>query len=319
MVSMKVTSVVIILAVLLTVFLDFFKKRKEKKILFLIKELFFYSLPILFLALWFGAHKLATGWAFIMPGQEQRIESWIFGFSKNSLIYATKFFLFAQSRKLITFGILFVFISLFFKKRIKEFLKQKELKLLLSIILLTCFSFGKLEFLHRYLVFALPFFYLLFFFCLIFLLKPIKKQERWGVIGWGIAIICLFFSSSWNSHRSINSWHFPPLEENLEYRDIIAIGEEAARFIERYYENAVIWTSFPTSYMLSEPFQGYTSKQMQVYECKSWKQGDHIDLVVFHFFSPGQKDCLRIIKEEGLSMLLPISRNGKIIQIYKKK
>ncbi len=92
-----------------------------------------------------------------------------------------------------------------------------------------------------------------------------------------------------------------------------------AGFVEKYYPDAVIWTGFPANYMLGEAFQHYVSKPLKVKNCTEYKEGERVDLIVFHPFSPEEIVCLEIINKLNLTPpLISFERNGKWMQIYKK-
>ncbi len=305
---------VILVAILIQFLIEFFKKQKGifKKTL---KELAIYGSPILILIGWFIWHKIATGWMFVMPYyQGGMIER---AFSLAKIVYSFKFFFLEQFRFLVTFFILGSFLFCIFNKEKRQIIKRFDI---LSVALMTVavvFLFGIVDFLPRYIIFGLPFLYLCFFYCsaLLFFERPFKEQI--SIFGAITLILLLFFSFGWNDHQEIRDWRFPPLEENLEYLDVIAVGKEMAGFIEKYYPKAVVWTGFPSDYMLSEPFQHYVSKPIEVHNCKDYKEGDKVDLLVFHLLSPPQMDCLRMIQELRLSLLIPFGKNGKWMQIYK--
>jgi len=100
--------------------------------------------------------------------------------------------------------------------------------------------FAKFEVLHRYLIFGLPFLYLLFSLWLAFFLQKTTIKKKNSIFGTITLILLLLFSQGWNEHRQITEAMSFPLEENLEYLDIIAVGKKVADFIEKYYPTAVV-------------------------------------------------------------------------------
>jgi hypothetical protein len=278
------------------------------------KKIFLWSIPLFILFFWFFYHKIVSGWWLIIPGREL---GGGYGMSLARVEMVFKFLFFEQWRNILTFLIIFSGIGVFFRKDIREYFQNLKIFLIFLIPVITALFFGLTEFLHRYIIFGLPFFYLLFFYCLarFFLERQIKEQI--SIFGATTLILLLLFSSSWDNHRQITNWHFPPLEENLEYLDVIATGKEMASFIEKYYPEAVVWTAFPSDYMLSEPFQHYVSKPIEVHDCSNYKKGDRVDLIVFHLLSPPQRNCLWMIQELRATLLIPFGKDGKWMQIYR--
>ena len=183
------------------------------------------------------------------------------------------------------------------------------------IILFVPFLFGVLDFLPRYLVFGLPFFYILFF---VFIGKSFSIATK-SVITISLIILLLTSASQWDNKREIDDWHYPPLEENLEYLDVIEIGKEMSSFVENNYPEASVYTDFPSHYMLGESFQHYVSKDIEVHTCLEYKQGDKIDLIVFHFLSPGEGACLQLMRDLSFSNVVKtFEKNGKEMKIYEK-
>ena len=320
MLFMKEVSVVVILAVLAVIFLrhlsKFFRTRQiDFKVVG--KELIIFGSPLLLLVGWFVWHKSATGWMFAMPYYQSRFSQNVFTLSLQSFVFVLKFFFFDQGRFLLTIISPILIFFLLIKKEGRKSLFREEVFVIFLIAILVPLLFGKLEFLNRYIIFGLPFFYIFFFFLLTSFLKSKIAGEQVTIFGIITFIILFSFHSSWDNHREIKEWHFSPLEENLEYRDVINIGKQMVGFIERYYPEANIWTAFPSNYMLSQPFQGYATKTLRVHNCKDFKAGEQVDLIVFDLLSPTQRDCLAMIKAFNFTILLPFGQNGKWLQVYK--
>ncbi|PIS34968.1 MAG: hypothetical protein COT36_04840 [Parcubacteria group bacterium CG08_land_8_20_14_0_20_38_56] len=320
MLLLKEVSAVIILAILITILIWFFVgflRKQTRTFKKLIKDLFIHGSPILLLIAWFLWRKFATGWLLISPTFLSRYREEIFSFGKTfflKLDAVFDFFFLDQGRFLIAFAILICLFFLLFRKKIRGILVSQDTILLFLIVFFVPLFFAKIEFLHRYIVFGLPFLYILF--CS--LVGFVFRKNIACALGLALLVLLPVFYSNWDEHRKINSWHFPPLEENLEYLDIIKIGKLTSKFLEEYYKDAVIYTEFPTNYMLSQPFQHYVQEPLNVKNCKDYKKGDKTDIVVFHYFTPNQGYCLKIIEETGLYKLVTFSENGKSMTIYKK-
>ncbi|MFC1663752.1 ArnT family glycosyltransferase [Patescibacteria group bacterium] len=311
----KESSIVIILAILASILIQFstnFLKNRKGDFKLLAKNLFLYGSPIFLLIIWFIWHKIATGWMFVMPYYQEQVTKQAFSFWKT--FHVLKFFFWEQGRFIITIFIISFFSVAIFKIKLrKKILKQKKLIPISLVILAVLFLFCIVDFLHRYIIFGLPFLYIIFL-CLFGL--AFQRRRTLAVV---LALLILLpaFFSQWDNHREINNWHFPPLEENLEYLDVIDIGKEMVSFVEKSYPEAVVYTAFPSDYMLSESFQHYVSKSIEVHNCKNYRDGDKIDLIVFHFLSPPEINCLQIMQKLKFLPVKTFEKNGKKMEIYK--
>lgn len=318
LVFMKEVAAVIILAISIVGFFEFLFelfKRGERKLKKKIKEVFFCFLPFLFLAGWFILHRLLTGWMFAIPSYQKDFAENVFTFSFKKILMVFHFFFFFQGRIFASLAVLISIIAILFKKKAKESLLRKSLGLLFLIVVFVPFLFGKIEFLPRYIIFGLPFLFLIFS----YILAALFQQKAILAEILALLILLPIFSSHWDNHYQLKNWHFPPIEENLEYLDIIDVGRETVNFIEKNYPDATVYTAFPTSYMLAEPFQHYVSKPINVKICNEYKEGDKIDLVILHVLSPPEMSCLLIIRNLNLPTLKTFERNGKWMEIYKKE
>jgi len=331
MLLLKEVSIVIILAIFATILIWFFvekprtspanggtvRGRQTRNFRKLIKDLFIQGLPILPLIIWFLWRKFATGWLLISPAFLGRYKGEIFSFGKIFFLKFTAvfdFFFLNQGRFLISFALFSCLFFLLWRKKTRKILVNRGIILLFLIVIFVPLFFAKLEFLHRYIVFGLPFFYISFCSLLGF---TFRKNVAYALT-LALLVLLPLFHFNWDNHRKIDSWYFPPIEENLEYFDIIKIGKLTAKFLEEYYKDAKIYTEFPTNYMLSQPFQHYVKEPLNVKNCKDFQKDDEIDIVVFHYFTPNQRYCLAIIEGLKFRNLVTFNENGKSISIYKK-
>ena len=312
----KEIAIFVILIILAVIFLNkislWLRKKEKVDLVGLVKTIFIWATPLYILFLWFLYHKIISGWWLVIPGRELGR-----GVSLGRIAAVFKFLFLEQWRWILTFFIVFSGFFMVSKRDLRENLLNFKILLIVLILIGTALIFGLTEFLHRYIILGLPFFFLLFFYCLalFFVTKSVRKKV--GVFLGITLILFLFFATSWDDHRQIKSWHFPPLEENLEYLDVIDIGKEMASFVEENYPEAVVYTGFPSHYMLGEPFQHHISKPVEVYDCKDYQEGDKIDLIVFHFLSPSEINCLKMIKELRFLPEKIFAKNGKKMEIYK--
>ncbi len=207
MLLMKETAISIILAILATITIDFlvkfFRKEKPNSQNF-IKELFLYASPILLLLFWFWWHKQKTGWMFVLPSHQAKFEKEVFDFGAiflNKLLFVFTLFFLNHGRFLISVSILF-FILLFPKLIAKPLLSKKTLLFLLIIFFIPLFL-AKIEFLPRFIVFGLPFFYLLFFYFLAFFLGEISIKGKAIRGNLNFTLTFLFFLEYFSTNNNL--------------------------------------------------------------------------------------------------------------------
>ena len=81
--------------------------------------------------------------------------------------------------------------------------------------------------------------------------------QRWPLFA--AATAAAFLSALWLSPPSI----FAP-EDNLTYRDMIVVQQEAIDFVQKHDPNATILTAWPVSTDLFDPYLGYVKHPMKV-------------------------------------------------------
>ncbi|MDX1607688.1 MAG: glycosyltransferase family 39 protein [Candidatus Spechtbacterales bacterium] len=328
MVLMKEVSIVIIAAVglvLLAHFIKDFKTKKEERknltIQFL-KDAAVYAFPALVLFGWFVWHRAVAGWWFNQPHYQETFNQNLVTFSADKFKFVFNYFFTAQSRWMIA-ALMAIFLFIIFSRHgVKRFLK-KELYPIFLAMLFVPLLFGKIDFINRYIIFGLPFYFIAFSYIWAYVLHPEFKEHAAEtgkkVVYIGSALLIGFmFTLHWNNGIKLTTWHFAPIEENVEYMDVIRVGKEMANYIETNYPTATVYTGFPSNYMLRKPFQGYVSKPVDARDCTAYKEGDKVDLVVFHVLSPTQVQCKNLIQHLGLQPLDEggFAHNGKWMQIY---
>ncbi|MFC6644008.1 ArnT family glycosyltransferase [Granulicella cerasi] len=118
-----------------------------------------------------------------------------------------------------------------------------------------------------------------------------RRTEWWPLLA-GL-VFAAFASALW-----INpAVSFAP-EDNLTYRDMIRVHEDAAHFVEQHYPNATVLTAWPVAADLFRPDLGYVSQRIKVTSVENFSRpeiqkaaqrpGDFDTAVVFttHFMSP---------------------------------
>lgn len=315
MVLMKEYMLFIVLLFLFIYLYRVLKNRKNSKSISLEKKnILFQIIPFIVMSAWLLLHKISTGWWIVMPGRSIGDSG---GYSINflQLVSVFSFLFLSQWRVLLLLILLSCLVgSYFFSERIwkrqQRFWSIEKLPLFF-IPIFYLFFFGKTEFLARYSLIVLPFFYLLSLLALlnVFSVSGLKKKFSALVV---VFVVCLYgFFTQWDLHRQIKSYHFSPLEENLEYRDIIFLGRQVSSYMTQNYHDKAIYSSFPFTYMLSMPYQGFIDDPLRIKECSQFKKGDRVDVVIYHLFSPGSPSCLRMLEELKPQDIKRFNKNGK--------
>ena len=323
MIMIKEVSVVVIIALLLSDLADalpqILKLKKRYPFSHLIKQLFIWSLPMIIIPIWFAYHKARAGYWFSHPGTPPRRFNLSMIFQQLQLIAV--FFFLQQGRFLLTIAGFISLEQVLTHDKLKRRIFQKKLLPFIFLPICAFLLYAATDFLHRYVIIALPFFYILVFYCLLVILEKQKVWVRSIVITPLMVGSLTLFIFSWDNHRQITSWHFPPLEDNLEYLDVIDIGKQAAYFLEKNYPQATVLTDFPADYMLAQPEQHYVSKPLKVVNCRQYTNQTHYDLILFHYLSPGQTICAQVIAahSDNLQVLQVFAKNGKSLVLLGKK
>ncbi len=279
------------------------------------KKSFPFLLVIFLLFLFFLVHKLTTGWWYIPPGYPQSAISRAI-FPEN--IWNVFRFMFIDQWRIIPTILLLIFLEEgVVRRQFQKEVLRPDVVLIFILPLLTAVFFGLTEFLQRYIVIALPLYYVLFMYLFVVFLQKRSFVTHVLFLTIVTGIICGFFYTQWNLHRQITTFYFTPLEDNLEYRDVIAVGEVLSDFLQKHYPEAKILTSFPANYMIEQPFQGYVKKPLRAKDCDKIKVGDKFDFVIFHPYSPASIACYKLIQLQKLHPYRNFERNGKFMSIYR--
>lgn len=269
------------------------------------KESFAICSPFIVVITWLLYHQIETGWLFATNRRGVPLN-----LIPTQLLNIFEFTFFSQFRFLITIPL----IIIIFAKRQTFF--AKETIAFLTIILSVVLFFGLSEFLTRYILLTLPLLYLLFFYSLTQILVTPKKTNILIVFTIITLVFCGLFMKSWNDHKLVNNWYFPPLEDNLEYLDVISVSNQINNYLTKEHPKDTIVATFPNTYMLEDPYQGYVKKPLKVINCMDYQPGDQVDFLIFHFFSPEQVKCLPIIQEKDFQKALRFEKNGKFMILY---
>jgi hypothetical protein len=309
MVLTKELSVVLILFFVLISFFNTPKKQRFKQLSFLV-------VPLVFLFVWYVYHKFATGWLFILPGRKTANSITSLSLDVKYLAFTAQFIFLEQGRYILFLLIVALLLVFFMQKgTFKKYILYWDLHKILFVVLPITFTiiFTKSEFLLRYCIIVLPFLYFFFYYNFYILLRLLKSTQKIMYISFLLftGFLLLFFYSGWDTHRQITSWYYQPLEDNLEYLNIIELGKISANYIQKNYLNKRIYVSFPLHFMYNQPFQHYVDKPIKTFECSTYKKGDKVDVIMLHTYAPGEWDCYKLAEKLGTEHEVVFKINGK--------
>jgi hypothetical protein len=319
MVLMKETGVLFVIVLFVVHLISQWRKRKRNSLR--LNEFVYLLLPVGILAAWFLYHWYSTGWWLVSPAAEHtRITSIAVGWSN---VISTFTFTFVEQWRFILLvlpgGLLFYFATQVtnIKNKLRKMWTHEKLPLLLIPALGAVF-FAKTTFLPRYSILILPFFYL----SVLYLCSSISEQLflKWKTLSVVIPTILLLiaFASAWNNHTKYTRFVFSKLENNLEYMDIIAAGKKLSAYMQKHHADSVLYSSFPVNYMLTQPGQHYVTQPVTVKECKEYKQGERLDGIIIHLYSPGQLQCTALLQKQRLRKYVVFEENNKRFVLFTK-
>jgi 4-amino-4-deoxy-L-arabinose transferase-like glycosyltransferase len=292
MVLVKETSIAILMALWLYVF---WTKKNQPDIK---RKLLFHSIPILILGIFFLWQRLATGSVFPNPYMDY---NQVFYFPWSHARWVIRWTLIEQYRWVLCGLVLVHFLVC----RRRAWKKEYILFALIGLFYMGAFCF--LFFMTRYILPFLP------YLCLAGAAAIVALTRNRGVQAAVTVIILIAFGDKFYGHYT----GYSNYGEDLQYTDMIAIHQEACRYIENNYENPNVVTLYPVSLMLQEPYLGYVSKPIPVVSCEQ-----DFDVIVYvkhrEAESPRYKhDPLQeIIAANRCHLVKNIAKNGKSLQIY---
>jgi 4-amino-4-deoxy-L-arabinose transferase-like glycosyltransferase len=292
MVLVKETSIAILVALWLYVF---WTQKNQSN---LKRKLLFHSIPILILGIFFLWQRLATGSIFPNPYMEYN-QVFYFHWSHGS--WAVRWTLLEQYRWVLC-GLIAVH---FLICRRRAWKKEYILFGLIGVFYMGAFCF--LFFMTRYILPFLP------YLCLAGAAAVVALVRNRSVQAAVAAIILIAFGTKFYQHYTSYSNY----DEDLQYTDMIAIHQQACRYIENNFENPNVVTLYPVSLMLQEPYLGYVSQSIPVV---SHEQDFDVMVYVKHHSaqSPRYNHCplKEIIDAKHCRLVKTMEKNGKTLQIY---
>jgi hypothetical protein len=144
-------------------------------------------------------------------------------------------------------------------------------------------------------------------------------RGAWAAAGTGIVTAALFMTT-WHPRLPPTDHYVYAPDQDMRYRDMIVIGERAARYLQRHQPDAEVVGSFPESYQVTEPYQGYVDRAFPFVECDRYTgSGDRAQIVYVHPYSPGQPACKRLVEEAHATPLARFSSNDKWVELYEMR
>jgi hypothetical protein len=142
----------------------------------------------------------------------------------------------------------------------------------------------------------------------------IPHAARFSLVAAGI--FCLFITG-WHPRRPLTTnYSFAP-DCDLAYLDMIAIGQQSARWLARKFPDAEIYGAQPESYQLTEPWQGYVDIPRRFASCRAFEFHSNVTQIVYvHPYHPRQLQCRELVQSLGARLIRHFEANGKWLELY---
>ncbi|MGH7328817.1 MAG: hypothetical protein ACREJX_10765 [Polyangiaceae bacterium] len=89
--------------------------------------------------------------------------------------------------------------------------------------------------------------------------------------------------------------------------------------MRRKHPDARVFGSFPESYQLTRPYDGYVDAPVRFTECASFDpnlDADRTRLVYIHGYSPGQRACKHLVDTSGARPIVRVAAGSKWVEIW---
>jgi 4-amino-4-deoxy-L-arabinose transferase-like glycosyltransferase len=255
-----------------------------------------WALPLLLLGGFFLWQKLATGMFCDNPyfGDHP-----LFRFD-NILRQGGRVFLWTFILRYRWVLLLLIALQGIFRRR-SLFRRENGLFGLIALSFLLAFTL--IFFLTRYMLPVYPFLCITAAGAALQLMRPVP---RWLLAG----LILAGFTTQYFGNSS-GYYHY---DDSLQYLDMIEVNRSAAAYIEENHPHARVLAVWPVSQILSETYQGYVDRPVQVVAA-----GRPFDLMV-HFNAPGTGivDLKALITPGEVKLEKRFECNGKWVEVYRK-
>jgi hypothetical protein len=296
MVMIKETAIAIIFSLLIYLFLTEGQRSK-----YAFREILKYGAPLLVIAAFSILQKVTTGKFCCIYSFKFQLFELQPSLVVHQAFLVTKWLFFYQYRYIFTFLIV---LNLIINKASRS---RKELLLFLPIFILSGYSFSFLYFLPRYLLPALPYFYMMAAWSLIELIKSKKLQT---VMGTAITAVLIYSLSGTVLHGNY--------EWDMKYLEVVKIHKIMCEYIEEEFPNARVLTTFPHTEQLRRPYLGYVKKPLKAVTFKKERDFGDFDLILFSV--PSDKDKEGMLRDyalrNDLGLIKRLEKDKIISELY---
>lgn len=274
------------------------------------------ALPVLVLALWFKYHQATTGWMFVEPSRPTVVPG-SFSELMQSIWFVVGLLLINQRWWLM---VLPASVAIWHIKRQGYWEKQQWWTWigLMTAAIVPILIFGMMgEFGERYALIVLPFACLASLLPAQTVLQELVSDQWQSYLLLGAVLVAGVWYSRWHPESEEQYvYDFRP-SANLSYTDVIGIGQAAAKVLASEHASAQVFGSFPESYQLTQPWQGYVSEPLQFFECSDFVYDSEVEQVLYvHPYSRGQQACRLLLDTYETTPIQRFSLNGKWLELY---
>jgi hypothetical protein len=292
----KESSAAIIVAILIYLYIESNERRE------LLKVLLMYSIPLLFLLIFFAIQKLTTG--MLLPNPYFNNNSFIQLniidiLSKLKLVSEWTFI--AQYRYIL---LIILCVNIIVNRRRAY---KKQYLLFMIVIIFFVAAFTGIFFLPRYIIPILPYFYIMSASSIV-MLFAYKKIYILVTI-----ITMITFIGILHGHDDWSGSH----ENDMQYTDVVLTHKDACNYIEDNFPSKRVLTSWPLTTELREPFLGYVKNAVVAIE----NINEKYDIVVYSKQSNSEQYKIEKIVKDNIKtkemiLINAFARNGKLVEIY---
>ena len=286
LVMAKESAAAIIVALLLYLY---FENRNQPPVRV---KLLRYGVPLIILSVFFIIQKIITGT--VLPNPYFNNHSF-FNPSTKSLEWV----FYRQGRGALTLLTLF---ALFFHWR--SFMKR-EFALWMVIIGFFIVTYSFIYFLPRYILPALPYFFIYSAYAIVLLFNHVATQLLAAA-----PIITLFISQLYGTGTGYGSF-----ETDMQYVDIVTTHKAACRYVEKTYPGKKILALWPLAKVMEEPSMGYVHKPLTIVTLNEVS-----DIILYTPQGTKKNEELKkIIQKRKYTLDKRYEKNGKFVEIYTAK
>jgi hypothetical protein len=265
--------------------------------------------PVVAEAAWLAYHAHVTGFLLVRPGRQQQMGQTLVGVASTYVTVGAEL-AFAQFRwvpSLAGLGAACAALAL------KEAVPWRRVVPLVAVVAAGVLVFAVLgAFGLRYGLFLLP----PLFVASLAVVRHAFARGPWVALATG-GMTALLSLTTWHPRRPPTDRYVFAPDQDMGYRDMILIGERAARYLEKHYPDAEVVGSFPESYQVTEPYQGYVDRPFTFVECEDYAgPGERTQVVYVHPYSPGQPRCKQLVDSVHATPVARFASRDKWVELY---